>query len=150
MTTPSVHKVLATSYIMYFLFITIGLFLDLIIPFRIAVPKQQWIAIVCFATGPLLMAWAQYTSYTFEKVRQQTGELRFKRGPYQWLRNPTQIGLLVLFAGYALATGAIMLFCATVVAYALSNIFFKKHEQILEERYGDPYRDYKSSVKKVL
>lgn len=148
--SPSVHRVLASSYMTYLLLCTFGLFADMFFPFRINVPEGKILAIVFLSAGPLLIAWAQYTSHTFEKIKQKVGQPQFLRGPYRYLRNPTQLGLLLLVAGYALATGALMLFLATVLAYVISNVFFRKHETILESRYGDAYRDYKSSVKKVL
>jgi protein-S-isoprenylcysteine O-methyltransferase Ste14 len=96
------------------------------------------------------MIWAQYTSHRFEIIKQQTGELHFNRGPYKYLRNPTQLGLVILVLGYAFATGTAMLFVTTGVAYIISNFFFKKHEEILESRYGAAYAAYKASVKKIL
>lgn len=148
--TPSVHRVLANSYMTYLLLCTFGLFADVFFPIRLAVPEGKTMAIIFLIVGPLFIAWAQYTSFTFEKVKEQTGSPVFLRGPYKYFRNPTQIGLLFLVAGYALATGAIMLFLATVLAYVISNIFFRKHEAILEARYGEKYKEYKSSVNKVL
>jgi protein-S-isoprenylcysteine O-methyltransferase Ste14 len=105
---------------------------------------------ICFGAGPLLMIWAQYTSHRFEMIKQKTGELHFNRGPYRYLRNPTQLGLVILVLGYACVTGTAILFVTTGVAYIISNFFFKKHEAILESRYGDAYTTYKTSVKKIL
>jgi protein-S-isoprenylcysteine O-methyltransferase Ste14 len=98
----------------------------------------------------MLIAWAQLTSYKFEIAKQKTGELNFNKGPYRYLRNPTQLGLVILVLGYAFATGTAMLFVATGISYLVSNVFFKKHESILETKYGDTYKAYKSSVNKVL
>lgn len=147
---PSVHKVLAKSYLTYFLFCSFGLFLSVFFPIRFFVPQAVVLAKICFLIGPVLIVWAQITSHKFEKVKQQTGELRFKCGPYQYLRNPTQLGLVVLVLGYAFITQTAMLFVTTGVAYIISNVFFRKHESILESKYGAPYKEYKSSVRKVL
>lgn len=147
---PSVHRVLANSYITYLLLCTLGLFGDVFFPVRLTVPEGKTLALIFLILGPMFIAWAQYTSYTFEKIKLQTGTPQFLRGPYKYFRNPTQIGLLFLVAGYALATGAIMLFLATVLAYVVSNIFFRKHEAILERRYGQEYANYKKSVRKIL
>jgi len=148
--TPSVHRVLATSYLTYFMLCSVGLFLGIFFPLHFSVPHALFFAVVCFAAGPTLMIWAQYTSHRFEIVKQQTGELHFNRGPYRYLRNPTQLGLVILVLGYAFATGTALLFVTTGVAYIISNVFFKKHEAILESRYGDSYKAYKSSVRKIL
>ncbi len=147
---PSVHRVLATSYLTYFLLCSFGLFLGIFFPLHFSVPHAVVFANICFFIGPVLMIWAQYTSHRFEIVKQQTGELHFNRGPYKYLRNPTQLGLVVLVLGYAFATSTAILFVTTGVAYIISNFFFKKHEEILESRYGAAYTAYKASVKKIL
>lgn len=147
---PSVHIVLAKSYLTYFIFCSFGLFLEVFFPMNIYVPHHTFFAVICFAVGPLLILWAQYTSKRFEIVKKQTGQPQFNRGPYRYLRNPTQFGLVVLVGGYALVTSASTLFIATGIAYLISNIFFKQHEEILESRYGEPYKEYKSSVPKIM
>lgn len=147
---PSVHVVLAQSYLTYFIFCSLGLFLEVFFPMNIYVPHAKIFAILCFAVGPLLILWAQYTSKRFEILKKQTGQPQFNRGPYRYLRNPTQFGLVILVGGYALVTSASTLFIATGIAYLISNIFFRKHEEILESRYGEPYKEYKSSVPKIM
>lgn len=148
--TPSVHKVLATSYITYFMFCSLGLFLSIFFPIKFSIPNQALFGIISFGLGPLLIFWAQYTSYRFEIIKKQTGQIVFAKGPYRYFRNPTQIGLLFLVLGYAFVTKTLMLFIATFVSYLVSNFFFKKHEQILEDRYGEDYLKYKQKVNKVL
>lgn len=147
---PSVHVVLAQSYLAYFILCSLGLFLDVFFPITLLVPHSTPFAVVCFAVGPLLILWAQYTSHHFELIKKQTGQPQFNRGPYKYLRNPTQLGLLILVAGYALVSQSGTLFVATGLAYLISNIFFRKHEAILESKYGQPYQIYKSSVRKIM
>lgn len=146
----SVHKVLARSYLSYFLLCLVGLFFDIFFPLKFSVSYAKELAIVFFGLGPLLIFWAQHSSHKFEIIKQKTGQLSFDKGPYKYLRNPTQLGLVILVAGYAFATGAAVLFIATGLAYLISNIFFRKHESILESRYGEHYIKYKSSVRKIM
>jgi protein-S-isoprenylcysteine O-methyltransferase Ste14 len=146
----SVHKVLAQSYLVFFILCAVGLFVDTLFPLTIVIPFGRVFAIGCFGVGPLLIAWAQYTSHRFEIIKQQTGKTLFNSGPYRYLRNPTQLGLVILTMGYALVSQATALFLATFISYLISNIFFKRHEAILAARYGQPYLDYKASVSKIL
>ncbi len=146
----SVHRTLAQSYLVYFMLCLLGMFLGLFFPVRFSVPHATLFAIICFGLGPLLIAWAQYTSHRFEIIKQKTGELRFNGGPYRYLRNPTQLGLVILVAGYAFASGTAILFLTAAGAYIISNVFFRKHENILESRYGEAYKNYKSSTPKIL
>jgi protein-S-isoprenylcysteine O-methyltransferase Ste14 len=149
-TNQSVHFVLAQSYLVFFILCSFGLFLDMIFPFIIPLPNSKIFTIFCFATGPLLILWAQYTSYHFESLKKETGQTVFNKGPYAYMRNPTQFGLVILVGGYAFATNAAMLFITAGISYIVSNVFFKKHESILDSRYGESYKDYKSSVPKVM
>jgi protein-S-isoprenylcysteine O-methyltransferase Ste14 len=148
--TQSVHKVLAASYLTYFLLCSLGLFLGIFFPLHFSMLYATFFAVLCFGVGPFLMLWAQYTSHRFEILKRETGQIQFKKGPYRFLRNPTQLGLVILVLGYALVTGTAILFVTTGVAYIISNVFFKKHEEIMESRYGTHYSSYKASVKKVL
>ncbi len=148
--TQSVHKVLAKSYLVYYMLCTIGLCLSAFFPIIFSIPHGAILAKICFFVGPLLIVWAQVTSHKFEKVKKETGELRFKCGPYRYIRNPTQLGLVILVLGYSFASQTAMLFITTGVAYLISNVFFRRHELILELKYGAPYKEYKSSVRKVL
>ena len=146
----SVHKVLAHSYLAYFLLCSFGLFLGLFFPIRFSVPHADLFAVICFGVGPLLILWAQMSSHKFEVVKQDIGAIRFTRGPYRYLRNPTQLGLVILVLGYAFVSQSAMLFVTIGVSYLISNIFFKKHESILEHRYGERYTQYKAKTPKIL
>jgi protein-S-isoprenylcysteine O-methyltransferase Ste14 len=147
---PSVHVVLAKSYLTYFLLCSFGLFLETFFPLTIPVPQSVTLAVICFAVGPLLILWAQITSHRYHLVRKETDQIRFDFGPYRFLRNPTHLGLLILVGGYTLVTQAAMLFVVTGVAYIISNIFFRKYEILLENTHGDIYKTYKSSVRKIM
>ncbi|MBP6858086.1 MAG: isoprenylcysteine carboxylmethyltransferase family protein [Candidatus Pacebacteria bacterium] len=146
----SVHKILASSYLSYFLLILGGLFFDIFFPLKFSFPNGQVLTIIFFAVGPALILWAQHSSHKFEKIKEKTGSLSFGTGPYKYLRNPTQLGLVILVAGYAFASGAAVLFIAVGIAYLISNIFFRKHESVLEARYGEHYSKYRDSVRKII
>ena len=146
----SAHRILAHSYLTYFLLCSFGLFLETFFPLTISVPQGDTFATICFIVGPLLILWAQYISYKYQVIRKETGEPKFNLGPYKYLRNPTHLGLLILVGGYTLVSKAAMLFIVTGVAYIISNIFFRKYERLLESRHKDLYKTYKSSVPKIM
>jgi len=67
---PSVHKVLAHSYAMYFILFLIGVSLDLMFRFKIfktSVMVPTGASLIIFAT--LLIFWAQHTSRNLKKIR---------------------------------------------------------------------------------
>ncbi len=141
---PSLQIALARSYAVYFVFSVIGLFADTIYPIGTPTPHGQWVAILCFIVGPLIIWWAQATS------SEQSTVPYFERGPYRYLRNPTQIGILILVGGYAAVSGSMVFLCASIIGYFISDIFFKRYEAILHRHYGQQYAQYKDNVPKIL
>jgi protein-S-isoprenylcysteine O-methyltransferase Ste14 len=142
--SPSIHLTLAHSYLAYFVFSLLGLFADTFFSFGLPLYHGQWIALSCFALGPLLIWWAQKTSGNKKE------NPYFQRGPYRLMRNPTHIGILILVAGYTAISGSIVFLAVTVLGYVISNIFFKKYESLLHTKYGTQYGDYKKSVPKIF
>ena len=149
--TETYHAILAKSYITFFLAATVGLFLETFFPLHVTILFATPIAIICFVVGPALILWAQYTSrHTAKQGVAEVKKQYFGRGPYRYLRNPTQLGLIILFFGYAVITSSFTFFLATFVAYLISNYFFRKYEMLLKKEFGDQYLEYQNRVKKVL
>ncbi len=134
----------------YFLLLLFGLFLGTFFPIEFYVLHASLFSVICFILGPLLILWAQYTTRRVEKLRKEQGGSHLNLGPYRYLRNPTQLGLVILVAGYAFASGTAILFVTAGIAYIISNVFFRKYESILESKYGQDYLAYKSSVPKIM
>jgi protein-S-isoprenylcysteine O-methyltransferase Ste14 len=151
-TTSSVHVTLARSYLVYFICSIVGLFADTFIGFTIYIQQASQIAVVCFAIGSLLIAWAQYTSRHGIKESQEGEPVTtyFYRGPYRYLRNPTHLGILLLVTGYTIVSGSLLFFGVTVIGYLISNIFFHRYEAILDRTYGDTHKEYKTNVPKIF
>lgn len=145
---PSVHVILARSYMTYFILCAIGLWVDSYISIDFTFGFATYASYVLFIVGPLLILWAQLSSKKFEKNK--NGHPYFYYGPYAFLRNPTHLGLLLLVAGYTLVSGSVVFFGTTLVSYILSSFFYKQHEEVLHETYGQEYDQYKEKVKKVL
>lgn len=145
--TETYHEILAKSYIVYFIFSMIALFIDSRLQLHFHEPFLIPIAIVCFAVGPLLILWAQLTS--LKTIQTKHFHLYFGKGPYKYMRNPTQLGILILIIGYVLISASLIFLLISIIAYIVSNVYFRKYEQALEKSHTD-YVAYKGSVKKVL
>ena len=69
------------------------------------------------------------------------------RGPYRYLRNPMILGvvLVMLSEGLILASTGIL---ALALVFFIGNTvyFILSEEPKLEERFGEPYREYKANV----
>ncbi len=149
----TVHEVLANSYLSFLILCSAGLFFDLFFPLRIELPRAEIVGIILLLLAPLLILWAQVSSNRFANERATGTPLTqgmFRYGPYRYFRNPTHIGLTLLIWGYAFATASEMLFVTTLVATLISNWYFRKHEKILEEKYGEPYKQYRASVPTIM
>ncbi len=142
---PSIHIVLAHSYLAYYVACLLGLFADNILSVdEHPIQHGAVIAIICFVLGSLLIGWAQMTSAA------KKSKPYFERGPYRYLRNPTHVGILLLAAGYTAVSGSMVFLAVTLIGYLISNKFFKKYESILHREYGKQYTEYKDSVPKIL
>ena len=71
-------------------------------------------------------------------------------GPYRWVRNPMYLGHLIFLAGLAAVLQSWI--GAAVLAFHL--VWFDRRvrgdERHLEERFGEPYRDYCRRVKRWI
>lgn len=144
---PSVHRVLAHSYFTYFLFLLIGVCLDLIFDLKIfnnsfAIP----VGFSFLVFGTLLIFWAQKTSRNLKK--EGLSKDTFCGGPYRYTRSPTHWGLLFLTLGFGLVVNAFFIVVFSVVSFLITKFtFLIKEEKILAEKYGTPYLEYKKSVR---
>ncbi len=73
------------------------------------------------------------------------------RGPYQLCRNPMYLGRYFLMLGFVVATGnilAMVLFTGFYWFYMVNRV--KREEPVLEEIFGEPYRDYLRDVNRFM
>jgi protein-S-isoprenylcysteine O-methyltransferase Ste14 len=70
-----------------------------------------------------------------------------RRGPYQYTRNPMYVAALLIWIGWSVFFGSILLlFGSTVIWVALEFIIIPFEERRLEARFGDSYLFYKDRV----
>lgn len=143
-----IHRVLAHSYTVYFIFLLIGITLDFIFKIKILgddvmLPFGFFFLIV----ASILIIWAQKTSRDLGKAGGVTKE-HFFRGPYQYTRSPTNWGLFFLMLGFGIITNAFFVILTTIISFFVARfIFVDKQEKILAEKYGIHYTEYKKSVR---
>ena len=96
--------------------------------------------------GTILILWAQNTSrhLNTENATKET----FCHGPYRFTRTPTNFGLFFLVLGFGIVANALFVILSSLVSFFIAKfVFLKKEEQLLAEKYGAPYLEYKKSVK---
>ncbi len=149
MSDHSIQTTLAHSYLVYLIASIAGLFFDTLIGFTIDIAHKGMLAGIFFVIGSLLIVWAQNTS-RHHHLNPQQKQAYFFRGPYRYMRNPTQLGIVLLVGGYTIVSGSLIFFMITVAGYFISNIFFQRYEAILDRTYDGEYKNYQTRVPKIL
>lgn len=145
-----VHVILSQSYTIYFLAVVLGVVFDLIFPFNIFSNEiYSYIGLIMIIIGSIFVYWAQATtSYSKTETKQKRNITFFSRGPYKYTRNPTNFGVAIMSLGLGFIINSPFSIIFIVVTYLISKfIFIKMQEDILKERYGDVYEEYRKQVK---
>jgi len=72
-------------------------------------------------------------------------------GPYRFTRNPMYVGMALLYAGVAVATGVIWAFATLpIVLIVISRYVIAREEAYLTAKFGDSYREYQSRVRRWI
>ena len=71
-------------------------------------------------------------------------------GPYRFSRNPTYMGLVVVFLGAAVAFNAAWLLGFTAAEFLLADRQARREESYLALRFGEAYLEYRSRVRRWL
>lgn len=148
-----VHFVLLNSYLIFLVAIILGAFLDPILNKRLfSHTSYQITGFILLFISSVLIYWAQKTSLNYkEKKHKNESRSFFESGPYRYLRSPTHLGLFIMAIGFSLIINSFFGVMLSIIAHLITKLFFiKKQEEILEEKYGQVYRDYKKKVKNFI
>jgi len=148
----SVHEVLARSYFVFLLFIVLGILVSFFWDQKLFSVTQNNLGFLLLAAGTILVFWSQQSSRKTKVKRihldKEIAKEGFLKGPYQFYRSPTHLGVFLLFAGVAFLDNSFVLSVASVVALVFTRlVFIKREERMLEEKYGQIYKEYKNKVK---
>jgi len=143
-----VHRILAHSYILYFISFLIGICLDIVFKFKIFTSFiMAPVGLIFLILGTFLILWAQKTGHELKKVSEPKTE-HFYRGPYRYTRMPTHFGLFFLMLGFGIVANAFFVVLFTLISFLISKfVFLDKEEAVLAEKYGAHYLEYKKMIK---
>lgn len=119
-----------------------------------------WPGWLRFGAGGMLMAGgaglALWAAWLFQRAGTNIPTFRpalrpVFEGPYRFTRNPMYLGVTAFYAGLALAVAsAWMLLLLPPVLLVMDRFVIAREEPYLDARFGQPYRDYKTRVRRWL
>lgn len=132
----------------------IGHFLPIFVEYKLATPERYWLGgFVVLLSGYVLgfLPGRQFRN-SGQSVTpwSETPEI-ITRGVYRFTRNPMYLMMVLVNIGFAIILSEpwILILCP-VLGFALYHIAIKPEEHYLEEKFGDGYRAYKTTVRRWL
>lgn len=110
-----------------------------------------WLGVPFVAVGLILNIWAgglfRRRRTTFDPFAQS--RLLVRDGPFLLSRNPMYLGMVLAAIGVAMLLGTLTPFIVVAgLAWSLQARFIVVEEALLEETFGDDYRDYRRQVRR--
>ena len=108
--------------------------------------------IVLTIAGLGFSAWARLHlgKYWSSLVMVRIGHRIIRTGPYRIVRNPMYTGRFIAFVGAAIAIGELLAFVALIIGIASVWVRIKAEEEILLEKFGEEYLQYKRDVRAAI
>ncbi|MGD9811496.1 MAG: isoprenylcysteine carboxylmethyltransferase family protein [Sphingobium sp.] len=152
--SDSAHVTFPPPFV-YLGFLLIGLAVDRLLPWSLALPVlTRWaIGVPLIAAGLLLLLAASglfRQAGTDVKPWKATSAV-VDKGVYAWTRNPMYLGMALLYAGLAIAFRSIsaLALLPLVIAIVRTQVIARE-ERYLEEKFGSTYLAYKARVRRWL
>jgi len=115
----------------------------------------NYVGIPFVPVGLLLTIWANYALLFIGRIGFKDREpmQRPSRlvlvGPYRFTRNPIYLGCLLMVFGMVIVGSSIVAGVLLIAIYVLFRfVFVRREEVILEEEFGEEYRDFKKRVRR--
>lgn len=112
-----------------------------------------WLGAAFGASGLFLLLWAgrRFLGAGTPLPPHRPTTALVTEGPYRRSRNPIYLGMALIYLGVVCATvslGALVLLPAVILVMEFGVI--RREERYLERRFGEPYRAYKTRVRRWL
>lgn len=148
-----IHLLLAHGYLMFFVAVVFGVIADMSLDYNLlsSYPYPE-IGLFLIGFGTLLVFWAQSSSLKAGKVSiEESTTHAFAYGPYKYFRNPTYLGLFTMTLGLGLLLRSIFAILFVLIVNLFTKlILVKREELLLENKYGEIYKEYKKKVRDLL
>lgn len=154
--------VLATifSYILFAPFVIFDISTQVLVdiftfPVDIIPQPYNLVGLSLIPVGMFLVIWANFELLYIGKIGLRDREPMQKpsnlvlAGPYNFSRNPLYFGVLLMLLGLVIVWSSVVTAFLTILVYIIFRyMFIKKEELILEEEFGDQYREFKKRVRR--
>jgi protein-S-isoprenylcysteine O-methyltransferase Ste14 len=131
----------------------IAVVLDMIFPFKfLSEPWNQYLGIFVVAMGTLIVFSAENVGRKYS-VRRKRGEVthieNISKGVYSFSRNPKYVGLALLLVGLGIILNSVFVVLASILSVIIVDYFYLyREENLMAERHGDIYHEYKKKVRR--
>ncbi|MEE9466160.1 MAG: PEMT/PEM2 methyltransferase family protein [Candidatus Neomarinimicrobiota bacterium] len=134
--------------------IAVMLALHNLLPVRLIIPESwHWLGVLLMALALILVT---VISQMFKrrdttiKPGEKSSAL-VTEGPYRFSRNPIYLGMVIFLAGFAIHLGSLTPWVLVpVFALAIQAAFIRMEEGMLEEAFGQAYREYRRRVRRWI
>ena len=111
------------------------------------------IGVLFIPIGMFLVIWANYALLHIGKIGLRNREPMQRPsnlvlvGLFSFTRNPIYFGCLLMMLGLVIVWSSVVTAFLTILVYIIfRNLFIKREEVILEEEFGEEYREFKKRV----
>lgn len=146
--------VIARPPLLYAAALIIALLIDLILPLPIFGDTiGRWCGLLIAVLGAGIGAWGTYSLISAGTNVNPTLPTTaiVTSGPYQFSRNPLYLALTLIFIGLTLTMntwwGILVLIPLVLIMH---NAVVLREERYLEEKFGESYRHYRSTVRRYF
>lgn len=108
----------------------------------------NFLGLVPIALGIIGLVWIMVAASVEspKRIELRSAAFLMTRGPYSFSRNPMYVSELTLWLGWAVFYGSVGVLIGFVILLAALIASVRYEERVLEERFGNAYRAYKSKV----
>lgn len=113
----------------------------------------NWLGLVPVLVGSAGIIWAMAMRFVAAPRGWEwelTPKYLLRRGPYAYSRNPIYVAELVIWIGWTLFYGSLLVIGFLVSLVPVGCVVLRREERSLEARFGDAYREYKRTVPRCL
>ncbi|MFT5359963.1 MAG: protein-S-isoprenylcysteine O-methyltransferase Ste14 [Candidatus Paceibacteria bacterium] len=150
----SISEISTYSFSVYFIFVLVGLVIDLAFFSQKILPPNHstYIGFGIITLSTIVIYWARGTGKNYRKNSHRYNELEhenLKKGAFKFTRNPHYIGVGTLFLGLSIVMNSLAILVLATLSFIVVNAWFIPHEElILEERHGKHFKKYKDTTRR--